>query len=394
MDTQRARALNPGIVKHWFQIVKKELVDKGFVPENIYGMDESGFPPSNQGRERVCGRRGTKTQHKSGNANRENVTVLVTICADGTVLRPSIIFKGKNFLAKWAENNCGSWSRFAVSDNGWTDRDIAVQWMKKDFDPMTCEKAGDERRALFMDGHDSHFSKELLEYAKSRNIEIFGYPPHCTHALQGLDVACFARMKECWKRRIDEFESDHRRGVNKEDFVGVFSQAFLEAFTKETVLAAFEKTGIWPFNADIISLSQMQPSLTTSTQGGFAIPQISPVREVIKWLDRNPEDESGASRSAASPSLFPRPYEDPCTPQRRQPSLLPEAGSSQIQSLYRSQQLSRVINSPTIEHLPPLELPDWSLLRTPMPNPTSPERLITRIIDLNDSLKRAKKQTD
>lgn len=179
----------------------------------------------------------------------------------------------------------GSWSRFAVSDNGWTDRDIAVQWMKKDFDPMTCEKAGDERRALFMDGHDSHFSKELLEYAKSRNIEIFSYPPHCTHALQGLDVACFARMKECWKRRIDEFESDHRRGVNKEDFVGVFSQAFLEAFTKETVLAAFEKTGIWPFNADIISLSQMQPSLTTSTQGGFAIPQISPVREVIKWLD-------------------------------------------------------------------------------------------------------------
>lgn len=51
LDTQRARALNPGIVKHWFQIVKKELVDKGFVPENIYGMDESGFPPSNQGRE-------------------------------------------------------------------------------------------------------------------------------------------------------------------------------------------------------------------------------------------------------------------------------------------------------------------------------------------------------
>ncbi|KAJ7439297.1 hypothetical protein FB451DRAFT_985330, partial [Mycena latifolia] len=57
-------------------------------PENIYGMDESGFPPSNQGRQRVVGRRGTKTQHKAGSANHENVTVLVTICADGTTLKP------------------------------------------------------------------------------------------------------------------------------------------------------------------------------------------------------------------------------------------------------------------------------------------------------------------
>ncbi|KAF9495598.1 hypothetical protein BDN71DRAFT_1391121 [Pleurotus eryngii] len=150
----------------------------------------------------------------------------------------------------------------------------------------------------------------------------------------------------------------------------------------------------------------------TSTRGGFAIPQISPVREVIKWLDQYPEEGSRDPPTAASPSLFPRPYEDPYTPQRRQPRLLPEARGAPILSLYRSlgetssgaflaletpathQQLSCVINSPTIEHLPPLELPDWSLLNAPMPNPTSPERLVTRIIDLNDSLKLAKKQTD
>ncbi|KAJ6563093.1 hypothetical protein DFH09DRAFT_920423 [Mycena vulgaris] len=71
----------------------------------IYGMDESGFPPSDQGRQRVVGRRGTKTQHKSGSANRENVTVLVTICADETTLKPTIIFKGHIFLQKWGQDN-------------------------------------------------------------------------------------------------------------------------------------------------------------------------------------------------------------------------------------------------------------------------------------------------
>lgn len=105
LATERARALNPEAVKAWFDLVEKECISKGIKRENIYGMDESGFPPANQGRQRVVGRRGTKSQHKSGGANRENVTVLVTICADGTTLRPTIIFKGKNFLKKWGEDN-------------------------------------------------------------------------------------------------------------------------------------------------------------------------------------------------------------------------------------------------------------------------------------------------
>ena len=68
-------------------------------------MDESGFLPANQGVQCVVGRRGTKVQHKTGSANRENVAVLVTICADGTALQPTIIFKGKHLLKKWGDNN-------------------------------------------------------------------------------------------------------------------------------------------------------------------------------------------------------------------------------------------------------------------------------------------------
>jgi hypothetical protein len=105
LATERARSLNKEAVKHWFNLVYEKLVEKGIDKYNIYGMDESGFPPSDQGRTRVVGRRGSKMQHKSGSANRENVTALVTICADGTALKPTIIFKGRNFLKKWGEDN-------------------------------------------------------------------------------------------------------------------------------------------------------------------------------------------------------------------------------------------------------------------------------------------------
>lgn len=89
----------------WFQLIKRKVVDEGVKEGNIYGMDESGFPPSHGGVERVVGRRGIKGQHKIGSANRENVTVLVTICANGTALKPTIIFKGQRFQANWMKNN-------------------------------------------------------------------------------------------------------------------------------------------------------------------------------------------------------------------------------------------------------------------------------------------------
>ena len=80
-------------------------MEAGIRPEDLYGMDETGCPLSVQGTEQVCGSHGTKTQHKQGGADHKNVTAIVTICTDGTTLRPTIIFKGQNFMTKWAENN-------------------------------------------------------------------------------------------------------------------------------------------------------------------------------------------------------------------------------------------------------------------------------------------------
>jgi hypothetical protein len=97
--------MNPEAKKAWFKLVKRFVVDAGIRPEDLYGMDEMGCPPSDQGTERVVGGRGTKTQHKQGGADRENVMALVTICADGTVLRPTIIFKAANFRTDWAQDN-------------------------------------------------------------------------------------------------------------------------------------------------------------------------------------------------------------------------------------------------------------------------------------------------
>lgn len=106
LDMQRANALNPATTEHWFnKILKPHVADKEIPPELLFAMDESGIPQSVGVRQRVIGARGTKTQHATGSGDRENVTAIVTICADGTALRPTIIYKGKHLLKEWTEDN-------------------------------------------------------------------------------------------------------------------------------------------------------------------------------------------------------------------------------------------------------------------------------------------------
>ena len=76
-------------------MVKTHVADKAIRPEDNYGMDESSFPCGQTGKKRVVGWRGTKLQHVQGGANKENVTAIVTICTDGTALKPTIIFKSQ-----------------------------------------------------------------------------------------------------------------------------------------------------------------------------------------------------------------------------------------------------------------------------------------------------------
>ena len=198
----------------------------------------------------------------------------------------------------------------AHSPNGWTDSELGYEWLVKDFDAQTKDKAGGRTRVVLMDGHSSHYSLDLLEYARKNNIVILGYPPHCTHVLQGLHVVCFAKMKTEFRAEIRAFEDSHMRGVGKGDFAGVFGRAYLHAFTPESVKVAFAATGVHPYNPDVITEKQMQPSLPTSTRGSFPLTQSSPVRAIVHAMgshpptsfELSPTHHGPASHSFQSPS--------------------------------------------------------------------------------------------
>lgn len=55
LDTQRAQSMNPEAKKKWFELLEEFVVKVGIRPEDLYGMDKTGCPPSDQGTECVCG---------------------------------------------------------------------------------------------------------------------------------------------------------------------------------------------------------------------------------------------------------------------------------------------------------------------------------------------------
>jgi len=106
---------------------------------------------------------------------------------------------------------------------------------------------------------------------------------HCTHALQPLDVVLFSPLKQSWAAAVTEHEFNGK-SVTKDNFIKVYSSAHLHAFTKANILAAFRKTGIYPFNPLVITKAQMAPSTMDSINAADAmlIQLTSPVKKVMQ----------------------------------------------------------------------------------------------------------------
>jgi hypothetical protein len=109
LDKSRARAVNPITKKDYFDLLERVIEGKGgddrIADELIYGADESGFQKGISQKERVIGGKGKKRQHQQRSGDRENITVLVNICGDGTSTPPLVIYKGEAFQASWKQDN-------------------------------------------------------------------------------------------------------------------------------------------------------------------------------------------------------------------------------------------------------------------------------------------------
>jgi len=178
-----------------------------------------------------------------------------------------------------------------------------VLWLKH-FDGYTKGKANGRTRLLIVDGHNSHYSFEFLDYARNNRIHVLCYPAHTTHVYQGLDVVVFSVLKRRWAEEKTKWEEGGGE-VTKETFLKIYGEAHIKTLTPELVRKAFEKTGVFPFNPDIIPQEMMAPSKETSLEGPLPLAASSPIRIAAKSLrsllhpSSEPDQHPGSSAQQA-----------------------------------------------------------------------------------------------
>ena len=97
----RGGAVNEETINHWYTLLQ-EIIDKYKIePDLIFAMDETCcFLDKCTHKTRHIGSHGVRQQLALRNENRETATLIPIICADGSLLKPTVIFKGKQLRGK------------------------------------------------------------------------------------------------------------------------------------------------------------------------------------------------------------------------------------------------------------------------------------------------------
>jgi len=105
LEKCRAECLNPTLVNEFYDLLDDIIHEYGIEVENIYNMDEKGIQLGVGKKVAAFVDRDQKDLYSIEDGNRELVTVIEAISADGAALPPSVIFQGVKRDAEWGRNN-------------------------------------------------------------------------------------------------------------------------------------------------------------------------------------------------------------------------------------------------------------------------------------------------
>ena len=123
-----------------------------------------------------------------------NVTMLGFINAGGGSAPPVFIFPRKKVAPVMFEK--GPLGCIGLPhESGWMTETNFFKSLQHFHSFVKCSK--EKPLLLIMDNHISHLDFQAVTFAKDNGIILLTLPPHCSHALQPLDVTVYGPFKKC-----------------------------------------------------------------------------------------------------------------------------------------------------------------------------------------------------
>lgn len=249
VDSNRKASEDTERTISYFQQLEEVINTYGIPVADIWNMDETGFRIG-IGKDQLIVTKRKREHLFSMPENRESATAMEAISADGRVVPAFLIVTGQVHMAQWYRvTELQPATKITTSASGYTNDSIALSWIKH-FNQYATPIS--RYRLLILDGHGSHHTKEFISYCEGHKIIPFAMPPHLTHLLQPLDVVVFQPYKHYHAKALDILVRDGVINITKIEFLSIIQDIRIKTFKKKTILSALKKTGISPFNPQLV----------------------------------------------------------------------------------------------------------------------------------------------
>lgn len=257
----RATAFNKTTVGEFFDNLTKVMDRHKFPPNMIYNVDEIGVTTV-QTPKQVVAEKGKKQVGAITSAEKgELVTVVCAVSATGNAVPPMFIFPRvrykDHFITGAPPGSIGTSTR-----SGWINEDTFAEFLEHLVDHIKCST--EQPVLLILDNHEAHVSLRALDIAKRKGIVMLTIPPHTSHHLQPLDKTVYGPFKTYYNRALDGWMiSNPGKTASIYEIPGCVNEAFMSAMMPRNICSGFRSTGIFPFNRDIFSDAEFEPSMVS-----------------------------------------------------------------------------------------------------------------------------------
>lgn len=262
----------------------------------IYNLDETSTTTV-QRPQKVIALKGRNVCKVTSGERGILVTTCLIINALGQALPPAMVFPRKNFQPHML-HGAPTGTLGLATPSGWMNTEIFLDVMKHFVKHTSASK--DNPALLIMDNHESHLSLEALDLAKASGVTVLTLHPHTTAKMQPLDVAINAPFKTYYNAAVDSWMLRHPgKSVTIYNVAECVGQAFLKALTPASIVNAFRKCGIYPFDDCIFNDEDFLPSQVTDRP----LNSDEDTGDVI-CEGREAEDSCMDNETRGSPSIF------------------------------------------------------------------------------------------
>ena len=259
LELQRAKHTSASVINKYFEELDTVLTKYNLKnnPHLIFNIDEKGIS-QNHVPPYVVGGSDYPVQAVT-NGKSQTTTILGCGSAGGQMIPPYFVFAGHRMMADLLKDSIPG-TGGTVTETGWSNYQVFRAYLQEHFIKFSPQRQPGQHMLVLLDGHKSHVSMDLIEWAKSKEIILFILPAHTSHVLQPLDVGCYGPFQKIYNSLCHKFIRSSSGCISRSDVCSLASKAYCKAFNPENLHSAFKRTGISPLNRHVITEESILPS--------------------------------------------------------------------------------------------------------------------------------------